>query len=61
MQNVYQKIEDVDLWIGGLLETQKEDNEIGELFRAIIGDEFAKIRDTDYYWFENTENGYVIN
>lgn len=29
----------------------------GELFRAIIIDQFTRIRDADRFWFENEQNG----
>ncbi|XP_076805586.1 dual oxidase 2-like isoform X1 [Clavelina lepadiformis] len=45
----------VDVWTGGLLETQQGGP--GELFRAIIRDQFLRIRDGDRFWFENTRNG----
>ena len=31
----------------------------GELFKAIILDQFARIRDADRFWFENDRNGLV--
>lgn len=47
-------LDDVDLYIGGMLETDKDP---GPLFRAVIGEQFERIRDSDRFWFENTENG----
>lgn len=29
----------------------------GDLFRAIITDQFTRIRDADRFWFENDKNG----
>ncbi|XP_034943061.1 dual oxidase 2-like [Chelonus insularis] len=46
--------DDIDIWIGGILET--EDGP-GELFRTIIADQFERIRNGDRFWFENTHNG----
>ncbi|XP_077966931.1 dual oxidase 2-like [Styela clava] len=48
-------IDNVDIWTGGLLETTKTGP--GELFRAIILDQFTRIRDGDRFWFENDKNG----
>ncbi|XP_064475298.1 dual oxidase 2-like [Ornithodoros turicata] len=42
--------DDVDMWIGGLLETTDRP---GELFRTIIKDQFRRIRDGDRFWFQN--------
>ncbi|XP_044256242.1 dual oxidase 2-like [Tribolium madens] len=52
-------IEDVDLWVGGILETKN--NRPGELFRVIIKDQFRRIRDGDRFWFENKKNGLFTN
>jgi len=40
----------MDVWTGGLLETSYRP---GPLFRAIIKDQFTRIRDADRFWFEN--------
>ncbi|KAG8223936.1 hypothetical protein J437_LFUL003744, partial [Ladona fulva] len=48
------RIDDVDLYIGGMLESSDGP---GPLFRAIIREQFARIRDADRFWFENTNNG----
>ncbi|XP_061451047.1 dual oxidase 2 [Rhineura floridana] len=41
----------VELLLGGLLEPN------GTLFRAIIEDQFLRLRDGDRFWFENDKNG----
>lgn len=48
-------INKLDLWPGGLLETTIQGP--GELFQRIIKDQFLRIRDGDWFWFENQENG----
>nr|XP_008200778.1 PREDICTED: dual oxidase 1 [Tribolium castaneum] len=58
-EKLYSSDEDVDLWIGGILETK--DHKPGELFRTIIKDQFRRIRDGDRFWFENKENGLFSN
>ena len=47
-------MEDVDIWAGGLLETTDRP---GQLFSAIISDQFTRIRNADRFWFENSRNG----
>ncbi|XP_043219093.1 dual oxidase-like [Amphibalanus amphitrite] len=44
----------IDLYVGGMLESRDGP---GELFRAIIKEQFQRLRDADRFWFENTENG----
>ncbi|XP_063236450.1 dual oxidase [Bacillus rossius redtenbacheri] len=48
------RLDNVDPYIGGMLETRAGP---GELFTAVIKEQFARIRDADRFWFENTENG----
>ncbi|KAG7203421.1 hypothetical protein KM043_013488 [Ampulex compressa] len=45
--------DDVDIWVGGIMET--EDGP-GELFRAIIVDQFERIRAADRFWYKNVNN-----
>ena len=40
----------IDVWTGGILETSYRP---GPLFRAIIKDQFNRIRNADRFWFEN--------
>ncbi|KAL2743176.1 dual oxidase 2-like [Vespula maculifrons] len=46
-------VDDIDVWVGGILETR--DNP-GELFRAIIIDQFERIRTGDRFWYKNLNN-----
>ncbi|RWS13819.1 dual oxidase 2-like isoform X1 [Dinothrombium tinctorium] len=48
------KVNDIDIWVGGMLETTEY--QPGELFRAIMLDQFRRIRDGDRFWFQNHEN-----
>ncbi|MGB5771439.1 MAG: peroxidase family protein, partial [Crocosphaera sp.] len=53
--SVYDSIDDVDLWIGGLAEEQANGGVVGETFNAIIADQFTRLRDGDHFYFENDE------
>ncbi|XP_043195793.1 dual oxidase-like [Amphibalanus amphitrite] len=48
------QVMNIDLYVGGMLESRDGP---GELFRAIIKEQFQRLRDADRFWFENTENG----
>jgi len=48
------RLDNVDLYVGGMFESRDGP---GELFRAIIKEQFTRIRDADRFWFENTESG----
>lgn len=57
LEKDYGSVDNIDLYIGGMLES---DNGPGELFTAIMMDQFTRLRDADRFWFENTENGWVF-
>ncbi|XP_059617846.1 dual oxidase [Phlebotomus argentipes] len=48
------RLDNVDVYVGGMLES---DGKPGELFSAVIVEQFTRIRDADRFWFENEENG----
>ncbi|XP_076380631.1 dual oxidase 1 isoform X2 [Megalopta genalis] len=45
--------DNIDIWVGGILET---DHGPGELFQAIIIDQFQRIRAGDRFWYRNKNN-----
>ncbi|XP_060072103.1 dual oxidase 1-like [Ylistrum balloti] len=47
--------DDVDLFTGGLMETTFDGP--GPLFRAILVEQFCRVRDGDRFWYENKDNG----
>uniref|UniRef100_A0A915BN44 NAD(P)H oxidase (H2O2-forming) n=1 Tax=Parascaris univalens TaxID=6257 RepID=A0A915BN44_PARUN len=49
-------ISQLDAYVGGMLETNGEGP--GELFGAVILDQFLRLRNGDRFWFENTQNGF---
>ncbi len=48
----YDSINDVDLWIGGLLEDKVPGSQLGETFHTIVLDQFVRLRDGDAYYYE---------
>lgn len=54
LPELYESMDDVDLWVGGLLETKDGP---GPVFKEIIREQFTRIRDGDRFWFENRYNG----
>ncbi|KAK6021363.1 heme peroxidase, partial [Ostertagia ostertagi] len=44
----------LDAFVGGMLEV---DGEPGELFKAILKEQFDRLRSSDRFWFENRLNG----
>ncbi|XP_047531724.1 chorion peroxidase [Vanessa atalanta] len=52
LSSVYVNPEDVDLWVGGLLEEPVEGGVIGPTFANIIADQFARLKNGDRYFYE---------
>ena len=57
LQEAYGTPANVDLWVGGLAEGHAPGASVGPLFRRIIGDQFARLRDGDRLYYENTMSG----
>ena len=53
LQAAYTNVNDIDLWVGGLAEDHVKDALVGEVFLAILKDQFERLRDGDRFWYEN--------
>ena len=51
---IYGTVDQVDTWIGGLAEDSKSASLLGELFSAVVWDQFNRLRSGDRFWFENS-------
>ncbi len=51
LSNVYDSVEDVDLWVGGLAEVEINDDLVGETFSTIISDQFTRLAAGDRFFF----------
>jgi hypothetical protein len=49
----YSGVNDIDLWTGGLAEEHYPDAMVGETIRAVLIDQFERLRDGDRFWYEN--------
>ena len=50
---LYGDIDSLELWVGGLAEDHVDGAMVGEMFHAIISDQFRRLRDGDRFWYEN--------
>ena len=48
----YPTVDDVDLWIGGLAEADRQGSMVGEVFHRILVDQFTRVRDADRFWYQ---------
>lgn len=53
LSKVYATVDDIDLWVGGLLEPKIAGSIIGLTFREIIADQFARLKKGDKYFFDH--------
>ncbi|KAG1674994.1 Dual oxidase 2 [Nymphon striatum] len=54
VKSVYENVSDIDVWVGGLLETSE--GWPGQLFTVVMMNQFLRIRNADRFWFENLQN-----
>lgn len=53
LANVYRTPDDIDLFVGGLLETARDDAVVGPTFSEIIADQFTRLRKGDRFFYEH--------
>lgn len=53
LASLYDSVDDLDLLVGGLCEPHVEGGVVGETFRAIMVDQFVRMRDGDRFWYAN--------
>ncbi|XP_017471463.1 PREDICTED: chorion peroxidase [Rhagoletis zephyria] len=52
LAEVYHHPDDIDLWVGGLLENSVKDGIVGNTFAEIIADQFSRFKHGDRYFYE---------
>ncbi|XP_071150270.1 chorion peroxidase-like [Mytilus edulis] len=58
LQDLYTSCDDIDLYVGGLLERSKN-GRVGETFACLIGKQFHLTKYGDRYWYERKECGFT--
>ncbi|MGJ8662752.1 MAG: peroxidase family protein [Marinicella sp.] len=53
LASVYDSVDDIDLWVGGLSEDTLPGALVGELIQTVLIEQFSALRDADRFYFEN--------
>ncbi|MCH8014374.1 MAG: peroxidase family protein, partial [Candidatus Dadabacteria bacterium] len=54
LSSVYESVDDIDIWAGGLSEDTLLNSHVGELFYTVIVMQFEDLRDGDRFWYGRT-------
>ena len=55
----FSDVNDIELFVGGLLEARLPNSYVGETFACILGEQFRALKLGDSYWYEREENGFT--
>ncbi|XP_055621397.1 peroxidasin isoform X2 [Toxorhynchites rutilus septentrionalis] len=55
LKELYGNPDNIDLWVGGILEDQLPGAKVGPLFTCLLVEQFKKLRDGDRFWYENDQ------
>jgi peroxidase len=52
LRQIYRSIDDIDLFVGGVLEEHHQDSLVGGVFKCIIGDQFSRLKKGDRFFYD---------
>ena len=51
LADVYNHVDDIDVWVGGLAEDRLPNAMVGELIFTVLKEQFEALRDGDRFWY----------
>jgi hypothetical protein len=57
LKSLYGSVDNIDLWVGGLAEDHAPGSSLGPIFKAIISNQFQRLRDGDRFWYQTQYSG----
>ena len=57
LKTLYNTVDNIDLWAGGLAEAHLPGGSLGATFSKIVGDQFQRLRAGDSHWYQRTFKG----
>ncbi len=60
LASVYDTVDDIEIWVGGLAERHVRGAMVGETFRTILIDQFERLRDGDSFWYQSYLPGELV-
>lgn len=61
LEQLYGNVDNVDAWVGMLAENHVRGGSVGPTLRAVISDQFERLRDGDRFWYQRVYSGKVRN
>lgn len=55
LKKVYESVDDIDLFTGGLIENPLHGGSVGPTFGCVIGLQFQRLRKCDRFWHETSD------
>jgi len=52
LASCYATVDDIDAWIGGLVEDHVNGGQVGELIFTVLRNQFMRLRDGDRFWYQ---------
>ncbi|KAK6174266.1 hypothetical protein SNE40_017578 [Patella caerulea] len=56
LEKTYKSVDDIDVFVGGMVEQNEKGSVLGPLFNCILGQQFSDLKLGDSFWYETTDS-----